>query len=393
MREKIIADIPEKLFEEAIQFRRWMHQYPELSNEEYKTTERIIQELIDADIKIESINLKTGVIASVGKGESSRNLYLRADIDALPLEENSGLSFSSKNKEVAHCCGHDIHTSTLLLTAKYLKLYEDYILGKIVFIFQPAEEKMNGADQIIESGIFDKIKPTAILGIHTWPELPAGTVGLKKGPFMSASDLFNIKIKGKSGHGAHPHKAIDPICIAGYVLTALQTVVSRVVAPNDAAVITVGKIYAGSAANIIPEEAVMEGTVRTADKEVQQKIKTTMGKLISSVVEGFGGIAEFTYVYGHPAVYNHADIIDKINSAASKVLKEDNIVWLEKASMGSEDFSHYLELAPGAMFRIGTANNDIRSTYSLHNREIIFDEEAILTGAKVLVQVALDFFK
>lgn len=283
--------------------------------------------------------------------------------------------------------------TALLYAAKLLKKAENDITGRVLLIFQPAEEKLNGSKSVIDTGIFEKYHPQFIIGLHTWPEIPGGTIGIRKGPSMAASDSLKVTVHGKGGHGAHPHKSIDPICITGYILTALQTIVSRNIAPLDSGVITIGKITGGTAPNVIPDKVVLEGTVRSLDPSVRTLIQNRLETLLPSIAEGFGGTCEVEYQKGNPPVINDANVVDRIAQAGKEVLGEDHVIELEKASMGSEDFADYLEILPGALFRIGTCNADEKSHRPLHNSGIVFDEKGIATGAQVLAQTVWDAFQ
>lgn len=375
--------------------RRYLHAHPELSNQEYKTTEFIRTELEKFGLQIVETShpLRTGVIAVIGKGERSTNLYLRGDIDALPMEEQSDVAFKSQHHGIAHTCGHDIHTTALLYAAKLLKQYETSIDGRIFFIFQPAEENITGALEIIASGIFEQYPPTHIVGLHTWPGIDEGKIGLKKGAFSAASDYFKLTVQGKGGHGAHPETAVDPILITGHILTALQSIVSRNIEAIDATVITVGKIQGGTVANAIPHFVEMEGTARTTNTEVQHTVKTKMQTLLPSIAQGFGGDCIVEYREGVPPVINDGSTIDIISAATIPILGDEHIIWLDNPSMGSEDFAHYLKIAPGAIFRIGTRMDDERSQLGLHNSAIVFGEKAIFAGIATFVGTALEYFR
>ncbi len=378
--------------QEAVAFRRQRHEQPELGYEEYKTTEALRQKLQSWGVEILDTNLQTGLVATIGQGKTEQCIALRADIDALPIQEQSGLPFASHHPGVGHCCGHDFHMTALLYAAKLLKDVEEEIPGRVLLIFQPAEEKLNGSRSVIATGIFEKYNPQHIIGLHTWPDIPAGTIGIRKGPSMAASDSLKIVVHGKGGHGAHPHKSIDPVCITGYLLTALQTIISRNVAPLDSGVITIGKITGGTAANVIPDSVTMEGTVRSLDPAVRVLLQKRLETMLPVIAEGFGGTCEVEYSKGNPPVINDPWTVDRIVQAGTEVLGAENVVELEKASMGSEDFADYLELLPGALFRIGTRNDDEKSHRPLHNSGIIFDEKGIVAGAEVLAQTVWDLF-
>jgi amidohydrolase len=320
-----------------------------------------------------------------------KTIALRADMDALPLQEDTGLPFSSQNQGIAHSCGHDIHTAVLLGCARILNERKSALRGNVKFIFQPAEEKLSGAQQMIAAGVLKNPDIDAILALHCWPELPVGTVGLKKGAFMASSDSLDIVIKGRAGHAAHPHKSIDPIVIAGHVLTSLQTIISREVAPLDAAVITIGKINGGTAHNIIAASVEMSGTVRTISPALRARMPQMIERIVSKTAESMNGEAVVNYCPGTPPVINNDILLDLVDKAAAAALGRENIVYLESASMGGEDFAFYLEKVPGVIFRLGTANESPESRLALHNPKLIFDEKAIVTGMVALCEAALKY--
>lgn len=366
---------------ELIDLRRRIHSHPELRLEEYETTALIEEELKKYGIRTERYGLKTGIVGILEGEEQGRTIAVRADIDGLKLTEDSGLDFSSMNPGVCHACGHDIHTAALLGCARLLSEIKDEIKGTVKFIFQPAEEGLSGARLMIEAGVLENPKVDAIIAAHTWPEIPAGTIGVRKGAFMASGDTFRIKVKGRGGHAAHPHKSIDPTVICSYILLQLQTIISREIAPLDSGVITVGKIEAGAVANIIPSEAVMEGTVRTLNPKTRKYIQERIEKMAVLSAQSMNGEAEVEYNIGVPPVMNDNDIVDIISQTVKETLGEDKLVQLENPSMGSEDLAFYLDNVPGAMFRLGTVNNLASSSLPLHNPKIIFDEKSIISGA------------
>lgn len=375
---------------DAIAFRRNIHEQPELSMEETLTTERIRSKLEEYQIPLCDIKLPSGTAGILTGQNTEKTILFRADIDALPMPERSGLPFASQNPGVCHSCGHDIHTSALLLAARVLGELRETLPCNVIFLFQPAEENGKGARAVIESGLIEQYQPQMAVGLHCWPELPAGTIGLRKGSFMASSDTVRICVKGQGGHGAHPHKSHDPVTAAAYILTQLQTVVSRTIAPLDSAVLSIGKIAGGTAANIIPDEVVMEGTVRTVSNTTRAMMEEQIRMVAGFSAQAMGCKCEIEYIKGMPALVCDPGIVDRIESAAVQVLGREKAVFLETPSMGSEDFASYLDLMPGAMFRVGTANDNPMTRRPLHNSEIIFDEKAIITGAAVFCQTALN---
>lgn len=400
--EQRVKTLTEKYEVYAVSIRRRLHENPELSMEEMETTALIKEELGNCGIQILDIGLLTGAAGvlegkkgrrgETGRGEErgNRTLLLRADIDALPVEERSGLSFSSRRKGICHSCGHDIHTASLLLAARVLSELREEFSGRILFLFQPAEETGEGAKQVIESGLLERYKPDLAYGMHCWPELPGGTAGFRPGAFMAASDFVKIRVRGRGGHGAHPHKSVDPVTAAAYLLTELQTVISRNTAPLDPAVLTIGKIIGGTAANVIPDEVQMEGTVRTVSRETRNLVEERIRNLSVLGAQALGAECEVEYRRGVPALINDKNAVRILMRAAENQLGADSVRILENPSMGSEDFARYLEEIPGAMFRIGTANENPASGLALHNAGIVFDERAISVGAAVMSSAALE---
>lgn len=389
-----IASLIQQYTPDAVELRRNLHRHPELSMKEVNTT-RLIQETLQSYgiPLIQDVTLPSGTAALLQSGQPGKTLMLRADIDALPVQEKSGLPFASECPGVCHSCGHDIHTSALLLCARVLSQMREQLKGQVLFLFQPAEETGSGAAAVLESGLLEHYKPDLAIGAHCWPDLPGGTVGLRKGGFMASSDTFLIRVTGRGGHGAHPHKSIDPIVTACYLVGQLQSVVSRSVAPLDSAVVTIGKFTAGTAANVIPDEAVLEGTVRTVDPEIQALVEQRIRDISAHCAAAMGAQCEVEYHRGMPPLVCDPQVVDLLDAAASQQLGKEQVRYLEQPSMGSEDFARYLQQIPGAMFRIGTATDAPASHLPLHNAGILFDEQGIPTGASVMCQLALDYLR
>lgn len=373
-----------------LSLRRKLHQQPELSGQELATTDLIAAELRSFGLAVTVWPNEPGVVALLEGGKPGKTLALRADIDALPLNEQSGLPFASCREGVTHACGHDIHTTVLLGTAKLLNSMKEQITGNIKFIFQSAEEQLKGAKQMLEREVLDNPKADAVLALHCWPEIPAGTVGVKNGSFMASSDTLSVVISGKAGHAAHPHKCIDPIVAAGAVIQAIQTIVSRETAPVEATVISFGSIHGGSAPNIIAQSVELKGTVRTVSQSVREAMPAMITRIVQQTAAAYRCEGKVEYVKGTPPVINRPELVALIEKAADSVLGTENIVHLENVSMGSEDFSFYMEKVPGAIFRLGTANEQPQSKLALHNPEIIFDEKCLPTGVLVMCAAALE---
>ena len=379
--------------QEMIQMRRHIHQNPELSNQEFQTTKLIQEKLTGYGVEIADIGLKTGVVGILKGRFPGKTLAIREDIDALPMKELTGLPFASASDGVCHSCGHDIHTTVLLYTAKILSALKDELHGNVMFLFQPAEENGSGAKQLIDCGFDQVLKPDAFVGLHVAPKLNAGCIGLKDGPASASSDMFQIRVTGKGGHGAHPENCVDPIIISAYILTQLQTIVSRENHPIHPAVLTVGSIHGGQANNVIPDYVDMGGTLRSLEPESRQAMQEAIDRITVSCAEAMRGKAEVTWNKGMPPLVNDTPIVDGIRAAAQKLLPADAIKTIADPSLGSEDFSYlFPAYGPGAQFSLGCGNDsDPNTRHGLHNSKNVFDEGCLAVGTAVLVQYARDF--
>lgn len=388
-------ELVQKHAEEMIAIRRHIHQNPELSNEEYQTTELIKEKLTEYGIEIADIGMHTGVVGLLRGGKPGKTVAIREDIDALPMAELTDVPFKSKVENVCHSCGHDIHTTVLLSVARALAEIKDELNGNVMFLFQPAEEKGTGAKQLVEKKFYEVAKPDTFVGLHVSPEYPAGSIGLKKGPANASCDMFYIKVSGKGGHGAHPENCIDPIAISAYVLTQLQTVISRENHPIYPAVMTVGSIHAGKAPNIIPDYVEMSGTLRSLDFDSRVKMQDAIERIVTSCCEAMRGHGEVTWEKGMPPLVNDVNVIDDLAAAAAETIGADHVITVQNPSLGSEDFSYlFPEYAQGAQFRLGSGNDtDPNSRHGLHNSKNVFDDSCIVTGTAVLVQYTRNFLK
>lgn len=374
--------------EDLLNIRHQIHRHPETAFEEIETTKLIKKALDDAGIENHPNGDSTGVIGLIHGAKEGPVLAIRADIDALPITENTGLPFSSEVSGKCHACGHDLHTTVLIGAARLLKEYQNDLCGTIKLIFQPAEEVMTGAAKTIANGALENPKPDFILACHTWPDMPAGSIGVRKGTMLGASDSFKVKVIGKGGHAAHPQKGIDPVVIAAHIITQLQTIVSRRVAAIDPVVVTVGHLEAGTAANIIPNEAYFEGTVRTQSNETRNHVAEILKQLAVGTARAMGGDAEVSYTFGVGPTISEDHLVDEISEAVTELLGNDKLLQVPSPSMGSEDFARYLEHIPGAIFRLGTHNDTPESKLALHNASLLFDEKAIPTGVATMVGAA-----
>ena len=369
-----------------IQWRRDFHQYPELGFEEHRTSSIIAATLISFGMSPKTGVGKTGVTADLNFGEGP-TIALRADMDALPMQETSGLSFSSKHDGVMHACGHDGHMAMLLGAAKILSQMDKELTGTIRFIFQPAEEGEGGARYMIEDGCLEGVDE--IYGIHVWNYQPVGEVGTKEGPILAAADLFDIIIKGVGGHGATPQGTVDAVIVAAHLIQALQTIVSRNTNPLESTVITIGEINGGHNFNIIADKVRLAGTTRAYTKENRSMIQRRMQEIIDGIAKSFGAEITFNYTDGYPPTINHAGPVKKVLQAAGKVVGPG--AGEPYLSMGGEDFSYYLQKVPGCFFFVGSAPDGQRQFSTPHHcSHFNMDESALSVGTSVYLHLVED---
>jgi amidohydrolase len=384
MEEKKMQNIKvnSELFEELIKIRRHLHQYPELSFEEYETSNYIRSILEAWNISYQQVG-ETGLIVDiVGEKGDGAHIGIRADIDALPIQENTGFSFSSKNEGIMHACGHDGHTTILLGTVYMLNRFKDQFAGRVRCIFQPGEEADGAAEQMIKQGVLENPKVNEMLALHLWPHIPFGTVGVKDGAITASCDQFKIVINGKSGHSARPHQGIDAIAISSHVIQALLHLVVKENNPLDPIVVHVGKINGGVASNVIADKVVIEGTLRCLVKDTRKRIKERVIQLVQNVVESYGGKAEVMFANGHPAVINDDNVTKLVEEAVLELYGEDALIRLKEPSMGADDFGSFAEQVPSTYFRLGIKKEN-ELCYDLHHPQFQFDERIIAIGIEV----------
>ncbi|MFN8722456.1 MAG: M20 aminoacylase family protein [Rhodospirillales bacterium] len=368
------------------EWRRDIHAHPELGFEEVRTAGIVAAKLRDWGIEVHEGIAKTGVVG-VLKGRtdaSGRAVGLRADMDALPMSETTGAAHASQNPGRMHACGHDGHTTMLLGAARYLAETRNFD-GTVYFVFQPAEEGRFGAKVMMDEGLFARFPMEQVYGMHNWPELPAGEVAAVAGPVMAAADRFDITIRGTGGHGAMPHRSVDPVLVASHIVTAMQSIVARNADPMHNAVVSVTQIHSGTAYNVIPEEATLAGTVRTYLPEVQDMIIAHMERIATSVAAAFGATAEVVYHRGYPATVNHAAETDVAAAAAARVVGEGAVKRDLPPCMGAEDFSYMLEARPGSYLWLGGGRGP--DTVAVHNPGYDFNDEILPVGASIWAQI------
>lgn len=382
-----IGELAQKYHPEMIEMRRHLHRNPELSFQEHETTKYIIQQLETLGIKVDR-PLETGCVGVLKGGKrSDRVVALRADIDALPIQEEGEhkQEFLSEHTGIAHCCGHDGHTANLLGAARILCELKDEIEGTVLLIFQPGEERLPGGGRMLcETGYLQDKGVDVIYGLHSYPELEPGKIALRVGPLMARPDEFKIEIFGKGGHAAAPHLAVDPIVLAAQLVNDIQTIVSRMVSPTEAAVVTVGKISGGTAHNIIPGKVEMIGTVRTFAKETADRIKNRIEAIVKGVTEAADASYAFEFDYGYPAVINSNGATEAVRKTASTLFGDTAVQELKDPIMAGEDFAFYQEEFPGAFYFLGSGSEESGSTYSWHHPRYNIDEECFKTGAALM---------
>ncbi len=394
----------DRFADEIVALRHQIHQYPELGNREFETAKLIEQHLRSLGLEVQTGVAHTGVVGVLRGGRPGPVVAVRADIDALPVTEETNFVFKStvrtnylgKEVGVMHACGHDIHTSVQLGVVSVLASMRDQLPGTVKFIFQPAEEGVplgeeGGADLMIKEGVLKDPKPEAIFGLHTFPDIEVGQTGYTIGPALAAVDHFRIQIKGKQAHGAQPHRSVDPVVMASQVVTAFQTIRSRNLDPLEPSVVTVGIIRGGERFNIIPRQVHLEGTVRTYSKEVQDEIERRMKEIVDGITRAGGGSFDFDYQRITPATINDEALAKQMIPTLVRVLGQDNVKVLPPV-MGGEDFAYFSNIIPGFYYRLGTTKPGTTSG-GVHTPTFTADDGAVRVGMRVMSNVVLDYLK
>ncbi len=379
-----IQQIIERILPEVTQTRHHLHQNPELSGSEQQTGAYVAERL--RALGVEDIQTELaghGVTGLLGGDKPGPTIALRADMDALPIAEDSGLPYASKCPGVMHACGHDGHTATLLGTAAVLAEMRDHLPGPVKLIFQPAEETVGGAEAMVEAGVLEGVE--AIYALHGWPQLDIGQIGCRPGPMMASADGFDLTIKGKGGHAAYPHLTVDPIVVGAQIISAWQTLASREVSPLDSVVVTVTQFHAGTAYNVIPGTATLSGTVRCLSNAVRAEMAAKMERIAHGLCAAFRAKAEFAYHPGPPVVVNDARLNAEVEAVGWDLLGPENVTFLESPTMGAEDFAYYLLHIPGVMFRLGVGTE----VSALHTPTYNFSDGALPCGISMLAHLAL----
>lgn len=389
MLKESIQALAQTIFFEIVDTRRHLHANPELSFQEYNTSVFVKEKLDALGIAWEEM-ANTGIVALI-KGEQVGDgvIALRADMDALPIKEVEGRTYGSKNIGVMHACGHDVHTSSLLGTAKILASLKNQFAGTVKLIFQPGEEKLpGGASIMIKEGALENPKPQAIIGQHVMPLIDAGKVGFRAGKYMASTDELYVTVKGKGGHGAQPQQNIDPIVITAHIITALQQIVSRVADPKMPTVLSFGKINAEGATNVIPNEVKLEGTFRTFDEEWRKEAHKKMKKMAEGIAESMGGSCEFEVRHGYPYLVNNEVLTKEARGYAVEYLGQENVLDLD-LWMAGEDFAFYSQVTDACFYRLGTRNEEKGITASVHTPDFDVDEKALSISTGLMAYIAL----
>ncbi|AZO93624.1 amidohydrolase [Halocella sp. SP3-1] len=384
---KQLKNTVNKIKDKLISIRRDIHMYPELGFEEKRTASIIEKELSSLGIEVKTGVAGTGLVGLIKGRQEKPVVGLRADMDALSITEKNKSSYISRNKGKMHACGHDGHIAILLGVAEVLSAFKEDIPGQVKLIFQPAEEGPGGALPMIEEGVLDNPKVDIILGLHLWQDIPVGKIGIRDGAEFASVDEFDLIIKGKAAHGASPHQGVDAILTASQVINSLQSIVSRNVAPTEAAVITVGKINGGYRRNIIADEVNLEGTVRCFSAELRDMIEKRMEEIISGICQGTGCTYILDYRREYPPLINTPEINRQIKSVVGDLIGQDSVITLQKPTLGGEDFAFFLEKVPGSFFLLGSGNIEKGITAPQHSSYHNIDEDAIPLGVEILTNL------
>ncbi|MBF8267583.1 MAG: peptidase, family [Dehalococcoidia bacterium] len=376
--------------EEMVSLRRDLHAHPELAFQEERTSRLVARRLEALGLQVSTGVAITGVVGLLEGGEAGPTLMLRADMDALPVHETSDKPYTSQNPGVMHACGHDGHVAVLLAVAAILARHRDALKGRVKLIFQPAEESMAGAALMIDQGVMDNPPVDRVMGFHLWNSLPLGQIGVKPGVIFASADEFRLAVKGRGGHGALPHLAVDPVTMSAQVISALQTLISRERPPLKEAVLTIGSIHGGTAFNVIADQVEMRGTLRAFDQGLRHTLLERIPQVVAGVCAALQGTFEFQHVRGCPPVENDPAVAAFVHGLASRVVGQANVPPLEPATVG-DDMALFLREAPGCYFLVGSSNPAAGLDAPHHSSSFDFDEDALGIAAEILLRGALEY--
>lgn len=372
------------------QFYSLLHRHPELGNREEQTSARIAEQLLSSGWEVER-PVGTAVVGLLRGARPGKTVALRADMDALPVEEQTNLSFRSEVPGVMHACGHDMHTAGLLGAAKMLARHRDELRGNVKLFFQPDEEGNGGARRMIDAGCLENPSVDAVFGAHVDPELPVGSVGVKYGKSYAASDMFTVLVRGRGCHGASPNEGIDALAVGAQLVSALQSIVSRRIAPTDSAVVTVGSFHAGTAGNVIAETAELEGILRTLGQETRRNVRRWFEETVRGVCAAMGAEAEIRIRESYPGVVNHDSGVDLVRAAAEGMLGAEHVILEDAPTMGTEDFGEFLLRVPGCFWHLGVQSQDPRTSEPLHSPRFAPDMRAMEILIAMHVATVMDY--
>ncbi len=378
---------------QLISWRRHLHQYPELGFQEILTAQYISQQLQQMGVSHQTEIAKTGIVATVESSYSGSVVGIRADIDALPIQEANDIPYRSQHDGKMHACGHDGHTAIALGVAQYLRKYPDKFKGTVKIIFQPAEESPGGAKPMIEAGILQNPKVDAIFGLHLWNYLPKGTIGVRKGALMAAVECFELKIQGKGGHGAIPQHTVDSVVVGAQIVNALQSIVSRNINPLESAVVTIGEFKAGTALNVIADTAILRGTVRYFNPQFTGFFEQRMEQMIAGICQGYGATYDFNYWQLYPALINNEKMAELVHAVALEVIETPLGIAPECQTMGGEDMSFFLQEVPGCYFFLGSSNPEKQLNYPHHHPCFNFDEDVLPMGVEMFIRCLEKYYE
>ena len=384
-----ISRLAQDIHAEVVGNRRHLHAHPELSFQEYETSAFVKSKLDELGISYQNM-ADTGIVALItGSKPSDSVVALRADMDALPILEANDVPYRSTKEGIMHACGHDVHTSSLLGTAKILTKLKDEFAGTVKLIFQPAEERLpGGANLMIKEGVLENPKPQAVLGQHVMPLIESGKVGFRAGKYMASTDEIYVTVHGKGGHGAQPQQNIDPVLITSHIIIALQSIVSRVADPKIPSVLSFGKVIANGATNVIPNEVKLEGTFRTMDEEWRSKAHEKMKKMAEGIAEAMGGRCDFNIMRGYPFLINEEKLTVSTRAYAEEYLGKENVLDLD-IWMAAEDFAYFSQVADACFYRLGTGNEALGITSSVHTPTFDVDEDSLKLSTGLMTYIAL----
>lgn len=388
-----ISDLVVARKSEMIATRRYFHTFPELGFQENETATAIAERLKAAGLEVETGIGQTGLVGVLKGAKDGPTLMIRADIDGLPVEELTGLEFASKNGRM-HACGHDGHITMAVTAAEILAGMRDRLAGTVVFVFQPAEEVVQGALAMIVDGLFDRYPADRVIGTHLWNQIPTGIIGVNRATVFASADQFRLVVTGKGGHGAMPHMTIDPVAAMAEIITTAQTVVSREIPPNDMGVLTFGQIHGGTAPNVIADNVTVEGTVRAYTPETRTRIMESLERIAGNVAAAMRATTSFERIHGTPPTINDPEVASWVTRQASMVVGEGNAREWEPISVG-DDMAEFINCVPGTYFLLGAAHDDAtvaaRSVEGHHNARFDWNEDCLPIGTEVFVRAAVDF--